>query len=160
MAGSSTAAIDPLTQQWIDPEAQLMTDGLQSYRLIGQQFAAHSTVAHGKRQYVNGETHTNTAESFWSLLNRGKEGVFHFMSQQHLHRYLDEFTFRWEQRDPVKKVIRKGKEKIVMKPKPLMEMLTALLSAAPGRQIRRTANNGIRTYGFAHGLSAQPFSCS
>jgi hypothetical protein len=41
---------------------------------------------------------TNTAESFFALLKRGHYGIFHHFSKQHLHRYCDEFTFRWDYR--------------------------------------------------------------
>ena len=42
--------------------------------------------------------HTNTAESFFALLKRGHYGVFHQLSKKHLHRYCDEFSFRWDHR--------------------------------------------------------------
>ena len=42
--------------------------------------------------------HTNTAESFFALLKRGVYGTFHHVSKQHLHRYCDEFSFRWNGR--------------------------------------------------------------
>jgi hypothetical protein len=42
--------------------------------------------------------HTNTAESFFCLLKRGHYGIFHQISKRHLHRYCDEFGFRWDHR--------------------------------------------------------------
>jgi hypothetical protein len=42
--------------------------------------------------------HTNTAESFFSLLKRGHYGIFHQLSKKHLHRYCTEFSFRWDRR--------------------------------------------------------------
>lgn len=42
---------------------------------------------------------TNTAESFFALLKRGVHGTFHDISKQHLHRYCNEFDFRWNGRD-------------------------------------------------------------
>lgn len=44
---------------------------------------------------MRGNTHTNTIESFWSLLKRGHYGIFHSISENHLHRYLAEFKARW-----------------------------------------------------------------
>jgi hypothetical protein len=44
------------------------------------------------------KAHTNTVESFFCLLKRGHYGVFHQLSKHHLHRYCDEFQFRWNRR--------------------------------------------------------------
>ena len=67
-----------------------MTDQHHSFRHIANDYAAHSTVNHLRKQYVDGDTHTNTAESFGALLERAKLGVFHYMSSKHLSRYLNE----------------------------------------------------------------------
>jgi hypothetical protein len=42
--------------------------------------------------------HTNTVEGFFSLLKRGVNGTFHHVSKEHLHRYCDEFAFRYDNR--------------------------------------------------------------
>ena len=42
--------------------------------------------------------HTNTAESYFAILKRGVMGSFHHVSKKHLHRYCDEFAFRWNER--------------------------------------------------------------
>lgn len=84
----------------VDPSAKIVTDDFTSYRGVGRDFAGgHSIVRHSAGQYVNkaGE-HTNTAESFFSLLKRGHYGTFHKLSKHHLHRYCDEFAFRWDHR--------------------------------------------------------------
>jgi len=76
---------------------------LNRYRGLHKTFAGHEKVNHGIRQYVkrlkNGlVVHTNTAESFFALLKRGHYGIFHQISKKHLHRYCDEFGFRWDHR--------------------------------------------------------------
>jgi transposase-like protein len=83
--------------------AVIMTDQLGLYRGLNKTFAAHETVNHGIRQYVRKTkdgliVHTNTAESFFALLKRGHYGIFHQMSKKHLHRYCNEFGFRWDHR--------------------------------------------------------------
>lgn len=44
------------------------------------------------------DTHSNTAESFFAILKRGVYGTFHAVSKKHLHRYVNEFAFRWDTR--------------------------------------------------------------
>jgi len=59
----------------------------------------HQTVNHRSGQYVNKDGFTtNTAESFFALLKRGHYGTFHHLSKKHMHRYCDEFSFRWNGR--------------------------------------------------------------
>lgn len=84
----------------IDPSSRIVTDELRSYPKATARFAGgHSTVVHSKEEYVNAEgLHTNTAESYFALLKRGVHGTFHHISPKHLHRYCDEFSFRWDGR--------------------------------------------------------------
>src|ERR1035438_6637163 len=49
-------------------------------------------------EYVNGNVHTNGLENFWSLLKRGIKGTYIRVAPYHLFRYLDEQTFRYNQR--------------------------------------------------------------
>jgi transposase-like protein len=79
--------------------ARIYTDELSSYRGIGREFAGgHQTVRHSLREYARGDVHVNTAESFFALLKRGLIGTFHAVSRRHLHRYVNEFAFRWNHR--------------------------------------------------------------
>lgn len=84
----------------IDPSASIVTDELRSYPKAAAEFAGgHKTVNHSQEQYVGpGGENTNTAESFFCLLKRGIMGQFHHVSKKHLHRYCDEFSFRWNGR--------------------------------------------------------------
>jgi transposase-like protein len=84
-------------------EAIIMTDELHSYWGLDKIFAGHETVKHGEGQYARMtkdgiNVHTNTGESFFSLLKRGHYGIFHQLSKKHLHRYCNEFGFRWDHR--------------------------------------------------------------
>jgi len=77
--------------------SQIYTDDFLSYSRIGN-FYPHQVVKHGKREYVRGEIHSNSAESFWALFKRGYQGTYHHMSRKHLQRYVDEFAYRFNAR--------------------------------------------------------------
>lgn len=70
----------------------VVTDNFRSYR--GLNGYSHVTVNHSVGEYVKDMAHTNGIESFWALLKRGYYGIYHHMSQKHLHRYVNEFSFR------------------------------------------------------------------
>ena len=83
----------------VNSEAEVQTDELNLYEGIGREFAGgHQTVNHSRGEYARGEINTNSAESFFALLKRGVHGTFHHVSKRHLHRYCDEFSFRWDGR--------------------------------------------------------------
>jgi transposase-like protein len=73
--------------------ATVVTDAFRSYAGLSDAYT-HKTVNHSVGEYVRDQAHTNGIESFWALLKRGHYGVYHMMSVKHLHRYVDEFSFR------------------------------------------------------------------
>jgi transposase-like protein len=83
-----------------DRKSHLMTDEAGAYVAVGKEFAGHSSVNHSADEYVRlgGFVHTNTAENYFSILKRGIYGVYHHVSEAHLHRYLAEFDFRYSNR--------------------------------------------------------------
>lgn len=81
----------------VSPNATMMTDEWTAYNTLGKTFT-HKVVNHGRKEYVSGDVHTNTIESFWALLKRGIHGIYHHVSPEHLHRYCDEFQFRYNSR--------------------------------------------------------------
>ena len=58
----------------------------------------HKAINHSKRIYVIGDTHTNTIENAFSLLKRGVRGTWHHISAKHLASYLEEMSFRFNNR--------------------------------------------------------------
>ena len=120
-----------------------MSDKHRSYIKIGKQFADHSHVNHSKKEYSRGEAHSNTAESFSSLLKRARIGVFHYMSPAHLKRYLSEMEFRWENRVAENKTDRSGKLVTVMKPIPIIDRMVILIMRFSGYCLKRTPSWGI-----------------
>jgi transposase-like protein len=85
-------------RQHVDRSSHIMTDELMAYRGIGKEYAGHHVVKHSDGEYARGDAHVNTAESYFALLKRGITGSFHHVSKQHLNRYCDEFSFRWNHR--------------------------------------------------------------
>lgn len=78
---------------------RLITDEFNAYKKPGKEFkGGHDVVNHSRKEYARGDVYTNTAESFFALLKRGIYGTFHAVSKKHLHRYCDEFGFRWDTR--------------------------------------------------------------
>ena len=96
--GVSAKTLKPYLKYHIDPDAHLMTDDAGQYRILGPEFAQHDVVAHSNDEYVRGEAHTNTVESFFSVLKRGLIGTYQHVSIQHLQRYVTEFDFRYNHR--------------------------------------------------------------
>ena len=89
----------PILKAHADFKSALMTDTAGGYLHIGREFAQHEMVDHGADEYVRGDAHSNTVEGYFSILKRGIFGVFHHVSEAHLHRYLAEFDFRYSNRE-------------------------------------------------------------
>ncbi len=70
------------------------TDEHGGYRGLGGMFYNHESINHGAGEYVRDGVSTNSIESVWAVMKRGLHGVYHHASEKHLHRYVDEFTFR------------------------------------------------------------------
>ena len=95
----------PIVLANVAREARIMTDEAKMYRKIGRDFAEHGTTTHAAFNYVdvNDRTiHTNTVEGAFSIFKRGMRGVYQHCAEQHLHRYLAEFEFRYNRRTGLK----------------------------------------------------------
>jgi transposase-like protein len=84
----------------VSPDAErICTDEWEAYKGVEDENTKHETVNHGKDEYVRGDVHTNTVEGVFSLFKRSIVGAFHQVSVKHLDRYLDEFSFRFDNRN-------------------------------------------------------------
>lgn len=86
----------------VEPYSFVHTDEHNGYKNLKRGFQ-HASVNHSVKEYSRksptGKTiTTNTVESSFALLKRGIVGAFHHISHKHLHRYLAEFDFRWNER--------------------------------------------------------------
>ena len=80
----------------VEAGSALYTDSLLSYDGLESDYA-HQVINHAVK-YVEGNIHTNGLENFWSLLKRGISGTYVSVEPFHLFRYLDEQTFRYNNR--------------------------------------------------------------
>jgi transposase-like protein len=85
-------------RECVEASSCINTDESPSYNMVYTSFAGHESVNHKAGEYVRGNTHVNTSESFHALLKRGVHGVYHHWSVKHLPRYLSEFDFRFNNR--------------------------------------------------------------
>lgn len=92
------STLAPIVRENVAREARLMTDEAGYYTLVGREFAEHGVVNHNAGEYGRGDIHTNTIEGFFSVFKRGMKGVYQHCAEQHLHRYLAEFDFRYNHR--------------------------------------------------------------
>jgi transposase-like protein len=84
----------------IHPDAEaIYTDWHPVYKGIGDHNTKHAAVNHREEVWVRGDVHTNTVESAWSLFDRAVIGAYYKLSVKHLPAYLDEFQFRFNNRD-------------------------------------------------------------
>jgi transposase-like protein len=91
----------PIVLANVAREATIMTDEHSGYRHLKSHFAGHGTTSHGAGQYVdpaNPTIHSNTVEGYFSIFKRGMRGVYQHCGEQHLHRYLAEYEFRYNHR--------------------------------------------------------------
>ena len=113
ITGKSFDAIKKAIKANVSPNAVLMTDDARWYRGIGKQFADHQAVNHSASEYVRGDAYTNTIEGFFSVFKRGMNGVYQHCDSAHLHRYLSEFDFRYNNRIALEVDDKARAEKIV-----------------------------------------------
>jgi transposase-like protein len=89
----------PIVYRNVDRETYIMTDEASQYkRQFRSVFLGHGRVNHGKGEYGRGRIHTNTVEGFFSVFKRGMKGVYQHCSEKHLHRYVAEYDFRYNNR--------------------------------------------------------------
>jgi len=102
--------VSKIVRENIARESRLHTDESRLYIKVGSEFAAHETVTHSHGEYVRRifklhpggftveKVHSNTVEGYFSIFKRGMKGVYQHCSEKHLHRYLAEFDFRYNNR--------------------------------------------------------------
>ncbi len=88
--------LQSLVRSNVEAGSSIYSDELKSYDGLNEDFA-HQVINHAEK-YVDGQIHTNGLENFWSLLKRGINGTYVSVEPFHLFRYLDEQSFRYNNR--------------------------------------------------------------
>jgi transposase-like protein len=94
----SSETLKPMIRNTVNKNAVVVSDGFGSYTGLDKEFKQHEVINHAEDEWLRGEFHTNTIEGYWSLLKRGIYGIYHSVSPKHLHRYCNEFEFRYNTR--------------------------------------------------------------
>jgi len=94
----SAKTIQASIRTWVESGATVYTDQAKMYIGLRKDYA-HASVNHGIGEYVNGDVHTNSIESFWNLYKRAWKGTYTHNAPKHTVRYVDERTFSYNNRD-------------------------------------------------------------
>ncbi len=94
----SKNVIAEVVKDHVSFDAAIMTDEWSGYRHLNKSHN-HAIVIHSCGEYVRGDVHTNNIEGFWSLVKRQIIGQHHFVSVKHLQRYLNEVSFKFNNRE-------------------------------------------------------------
>jgi transposase-like protein len=86
------AHIVPHIVRFVKEGSRVHTDEASNFKLLTEKYGYdHESVDHSAKEYVRGDVHTNSIESFWSQVKRGINGTYVWVSKKHLQLYLREF---------------------------------------------------------------------
>ena len=88
----------PLIREHIEIGTEVMSDKLHAYRILPELGYPHQSVNHTRQEWTRGKVYTNTIEGFWSQLKRSLNGTYHMVSPKYLQSYVNEFSWRYNQR--------------------------------------------------------------
>jgi transposase-like protein len=98
VAVADKESVQKIVRENVSAETRLHTDESRLYAGAEAMFAAHETVKHSAKEYARDDIHTNSAEGYFSIFKRGMRGNYQHCKEKHLHRYLAEFDFRYNNR--------------------------------------------------------------
>ncbi|MGI6781517.1 MAG: IS1595 family transposase [Acholeplasmataceae bacterium] len=92
-----TKTVFEIIKRKVDKSCIICTDQHKSYEYLKVKGYYHFTVNHSIKEYVRGETHTNTIESFWSYV---KTRLYKFkgINKKYFHLYIRECEYRFNLR--------------------------------------------------------------
>jgi len=95
---ATVSNVAPIIRKNANRKSRLMTDESGVYSKLGTEFADHEVVNPKEEEYVRGDVYTNKVEGYSSIFKRGFKDVYRHCDEQHLHRYLAEYDFRYNNR--------------------------------------------------------------
>lgn len=98
VSGETRDVMMPLIEKRTAKDATVHTDESRAFLKLNE-VRLHETVCHSRGEYVRGNVSTNAVENFWSLFKRGLLGSYHQVSIKHLQAYVDEFAYRFNNRE-------------------------------------------------------------
>lgn len=96
VANTKRGSVQGEVRAHVESGATVYTDALKSYNGLSPDYV-HGVIDHAEK-YVDGRIHTNGLENFWCLFKRCIHGTYIACEPFHLHRYLDEQTWRFNAR--------------------------------------------------------------
>ena len=90
----------PAIKETVAEGSIMVTDEHHAYNKLHLDYT-HKKVNHREKEYVRYEdikVHTNSIEGFWNILKKQLDGIHHSVSQKHLQRYVNESSFRYNNR--------------------------------------------------------------
>jgi len=90
--------IQPILKNRIAPTSTIITDGFGGYHNLTSWFDNHIILNHTKNKRKQGIYHTNTIEGIWTTIKRAIMGQYHKLSVDHIQDYLNEITFKYNNR--------------------------------------------------------------
>jgi len=91
--------LTPVIQANVAKGATVSTDRSRSYLRLKKLGYKHGRVNHDKNEWARGIYSTNAIEGFWSHLKRGIKSTHASVSKKHIQKYVDEFVFRYNNRE-------------------------------------------------------------
>ena len=94
----SAKTIQASIRAWVECGATVYTGQARAYLVLKSDYD-HKSVNHGIGEYVSGDVHTNSIESFWNLYKRAWKGTCTHNAPKYTDRYVAERTFSFNNRD-------------------------------------------------------------
>lgn len=90
--------LQPIILDTVEEGSEVSTDEMLTYANLNTKGYIHGAVHHAAGEYVNGDTHTNTIESYWGYLKRSINSTHISVRPKYLQAYSKEFEYRWNRR--------------------------------------------------------------